>query len=481
MKQDENNIVTTVLEASSDDALTTTYEYAEEEDILGEAVEDHNGKARKRNQYEVFIGWIKRKMEFRYNQVMNRIEYKEKGKGQKEWARPHDLHWNTWAQNFNHLGYSWSAGKTRANVATLNVLKIIHPIRAYFQHTVFSDTRDYISELADTITVAPLNGKPDTATQTLWRKWLKKWMMAAVANVFIEDKNCNHTMIILIGKQGIYKTTWLRECLCPPALIKYFDQTAINPKEKDHRIKLSRYFMINLDDSLPDFLSPNNINSTKDFMTLPFVQERLPYGHEDTKLYVIANLTGTSNDKKILPTGEGNVGNRRFIPIEVGDINWPAARNMIDAGLTEKAWQQAYMLWKNNERYWFNTEEKEELAIHNLKFTAATPEEELLLFYYDIPKSKTEANKFLPVSKIAGDLRRKSGIERINRNRVGEALRSYNFPAGQERVGKTPTRGFYVIERGASDLDAHQKAGNAILREKAAAEARQLSLQDREG
>ena len=42
-------------------------------------------------------------------------------------------------------------------------------------------------------------------------------MLAAL----LEEETVNHEILVLIGRQGIYKTTWLNNLL-PPALRRYF-------------------------------------------------------------------------------------------------------------------------------------------------------------------------------------------------------------------------------------------------------------------
>ena len=50
----------------------------------------------------------------------------------------------------------------------------------------------------------------------LWRVCFKKWFVGMVAGWMYDDV-VNHQVLVLIGKQGIFKTTWL-ERLSPPQL-----------------------------------------------------------------------------------------------------------------------------------------------------------------------------------------------------------------------------------------------------------------------
>ena len=52
-----------------------------------------------------------------------------------------------------------------------------------------------------------------------WNACLPKWIVAFAAGMVV-DKVINHTVIVLIGDQGIGKTTWIRRLL-PEALSDY--------------------------------------------------------------------------------------------------------------------------------------------------------------------------------------------------------------------------------------------------------------------
>ena len=67
---------------------------------------------------------------------------------------------------------------------------------------------------------AQVSHLPNPASpQELWRICFRKWFVAMVAS-WLNLKVVNHQMIVLIGKQGIYKSTWL-DALIPPQLERY--------------------------------------------------------------------------------------------------------------------------------------------------------------------------------------------------------------------------------------------------------------------
>ena len=80
--------------------------------------------------------------------------------------------------------------------------------------------RDYIRELAQTVRV-----KGGEQEQMLWHLYLKKWLVGMVAS-WISDDVVNNVILVLIGEQGAYKTTWFNYLLPPPteAVFLYQDQ-----------------------------------------------------------------------------------------------------------------------------------------------------------------------------------------------------------------------------------------------------------------
>ena len=67
----------------------------------------------------------------------------------------------------------------------------------------------WIGEMADQVTLT------DETKHELWRRCFCKWFIAMVAS-WLRDEAVNQQVLVLIGKQGIYKTTWL-EHLAPAA------------------------------------------------------------------------------------------------------------------------------------------------------------------------------------------------------------------------------------------------------------------------
>ena len=77
------------------------------------------------------------------------------------------------------------------------------------------DKGDYIMELSLSVNV-----RGDSDEQILFYQYLKKWLVAMVAG-WLDADVVNNVILVLIGEQGSYKTTWFSHLL-PPELRQFF-------------------------------------------------------------------------------------------------------------------------------------------------------------------------------------------------------------------------------------------------------------------
>ena len=90
------------------------------------------------------------------------------------------------------------------NVIESDYVPSYHPFRFYLEHLPpwREDDGDNILLLAMSVNV-----KGGSDEQMLFYQCLKKWLVGMVAS-WVEPKVVNHEMLVLIGEQGTYKTTW---------------------------------------------------------------------------------------------------------------------------------------------------------------------------------------------------------------------------------------------------------------------------------
>ncbi len=287
--------------------------------------------------------------------------------------------------------------------------------------------QDFIVDYFMKIRTIPATGNIDkflncvtTTNQSLWLKYMKKWLVGCVANVIVKKGCLNHILPILTGGQGAGKTTFI-QYLMPPELEKYLfnGEFDLNTK-KDCYWKLVEYWIINLEEQI-QALNRQDANTMKALITLPDVKGRKPYGFMDTRGFRIGNMIASTNEEGFLsdPTGS-----RRYPSFKILKINKEAYIKVnIDA-----IWAEAYQLFDSkNFCYWVTPEDAEELKISNKQFVDASQEHELCEHYFEPVKNKKDATHILQTTFIHQFLTAETNNKSLSSYRIGKALKALDF------------------------------------------------------
>ena len=292
-----------------------------------------------------------------------------------------------------------------------------------------------IQELAQTVRV-----KGGEQEQMLWYRYLKKWLVSMVAS-WLSDDAVNNVILVLIGEQGAFKTTWFNYLL-PPELRRYFyTKTNANRMSKDDLLTLAQYGLVCCEEL--DTMRPAELNQLKAVVTMPCIDERAAYAHFHEHRKHIASFCGTGNNPQFLsdPTG-----NRRWLPFEVESIisprDYPFDYDAIYA--------EAYALYKSGFRYWFEKDEIQELNRHNRKFETPRLEQELVDLYFRRPGPE-EVGEFMSVARALQII--SAGIsQKLSAVYTGRAFSELGF----NRVRTKRSRGFIVVCRTGEEMKAYQ-------------------------
>ena len=376
----------------------------------------------------------------RFNEITSRVEYEI----------PAD---NTDARRFipvndrivNSL-WSQMSTITRVNIQDMyrviesDYVPVFNPFKAYLNNLCQSvksvGDRDYIQELAQTVRV-----KGGEQEQMLWHLYLKKWLVGMVAS-WISDDVVNNVILVLIGEQGAYKTTWFNYLLPPPLKQYFYTKTNANRMSKDDILTLAQYALVCCEEL--DTMRPAELNQLKAAVTMPSIDERAAYAHYHEHRKHIASFCGTGNNTQFLsdPTG-----NRRWLPFEVESIVSPREHPFHYEGI----YSQALALYKSGFQYWFTKEEIQELNRHNRQFETPHLERELVSLYFRVPK-EGENGMFMTSARAIQIIG--TGIsQKLNPTRVGLSFNELGF----QRVRYHGIRGYLVIQRTAEEMQAYQK------------------------
>ena len=278
--------------------------------------------------------------------------------------------------------------------------------------------------------------KGGTDEQFLFAEYLKKWLVGMVA-AWVNPQVVNNVILVLIGPQGAYKTTWFNYLL-PPELRRYFyTKTNASRMTKDDLLVLAQYGLVCCEEL--DTMRPAELNQLKAAVTMLSVDERAAYARYHEHRPHIASFCGTGNSLQFLsdPTG-----NRRWLPFEVDTIE-PPHENPLDY---RSIYSQAYALYRKGFRYWFTQPEIERLARHNQQFETPRLEVELISQYFRRPQG-IEPGEFISVA-MAMQIVGANITQKLSCVMIGRAFRELGF---QSRKSGS-IRGYVVVRRSAEEM-----------------------------
>lgn len=324
-----------------------------------------------------------------------------------------------------------------------DMVPVVHPPRAWLESLpTYAGQKDWIDFMAEQVVV--VGGE---AANRYWRQCFKKWFVAMVASWML-DEVVNHTVLVLIGRQGIYKTTWL-DRLIPPELRDYSSKLPLSGQiSKDDRLRLCENVMLNIDEL--DAICGREMNIVKSLITSTDVNERAAYGRLKERRVRLASFCASTNNREFLTDVTGN---RRWLPFEVESIQNPF-NTLIPYSMLYA--QAKAMVESGYFSYWFEPEEIEVLEQHNQHFRDESNEEQLLDVYFAVPAEGTTNTKFLTTAEISERLIYYGNIKRpMPLSRLGVLLSQKGFLS--IRKGTPQRRGWIVYERDSEEINADRR------------------------
>lgn len=366
--------------------------------------------------------------------------------------------------------------ETGANISAKEILTVlnagsryiprVHPLREYVLslRPYTPDQPDWIDMVASQVRIKTNNiplantasGEENNTTPSyttlhnttpnakgLWRVCFKKWFVAMVAS-WLKDEVVNHQVLVLIGRQGIFKTTWL-EHLIPPHLRTYCCKLAnATQLSKDDRLRIAEFGLINMDEL--DAMTPRELNAMKSVITSTDVNERAAYGYTKERRVRLASFCASSNKREFLTD---MTGNRRWLPFEVDSIQNPFHTTLP----YDLMYAEALYLIDNDFNYWFDLEEIDTLELHNEVFRAQDSEEQLLPILFDIPAEGK--GEFMTTAQISERLVSYGNIKKpMPVSQLGMLLGKAGYRAVQRSINGVRGRGWIVYQRNTDEINA---------------------------
>lgn len=382
------------------------------------------GTANKRQIIEDALSYF---YEFRRNTMTKIPEYRDIGNGDFNWQRMTDDDLNSIERRLQLAGYAASESLVWKIIRS-DYAPAFHPVKDYFLGLEKWDGTDHIRAISKTVRCVGIEN-------ALFDKYLRKWLVASVANVFIDNYCANHLCFVLAGSQGAFKSTWIRN-LYPEAIKDYCMEGGLDPDNKDSIIRAAENFIINMDDYFAD-VSARKVNSLKGFITHPVIKIRRPYGRVDEVMPKICSFIGSTNEAQFL---YDDTGDRRFVCFEVEHINMEAAKKIN----INQVYAQALYLFRNKYTYWIDKTEEAEHQELNSRFRVQSHEYEMCYRYLRIP-AEDDQGEFMTTSQIANYL---GGFTKVilSLKRIGQSLKLQGYERKSVRMGQICAYGYHVVK-----------------------------------
>ena len=339
----------------------------------------------------------------------------------------------------------WAEMSKEKTVRVQDVYRVIesdfvheyHPFRFYLEHLPPWNGENHILSMSVSVSV-----KGDVDVQMRFAEYLTKWLVGMVAG-WVDDSVVNNVILVLIGEQGSYKTTWFNYLL-PPELRSYFyTKTNANRMGRDDLLTLAQYGLVCCEEL--DTMQSSELNQLKAAVTMPSIDERAAYAHYHEHRKHIASFCGTGNNAQFLsdPTG-----NRRWLPFEVESIESPRDHPFDYEGI----YAQAYALYQEGFQYWFSRDEIARLSAHNRHFETPRLEYELASLYFAHPTG-ARPGEFMSVAR-AMQIVSANISQKLSAVYLGRALGELGF----QRVKYNGVRGYVVVCRSGEEIHAAQQS-----------------------
>ena len=191
-------------------------------------------------------------------------------------------------------------------------------------------------------------------------------------------------------------------------------------------------------------MQSKELNKLKAAMTMPLVNERAAYARYHECRPHLASFCGTGNNRQFL---SDTTGTRRWLPFEVESIESPLSSPFDYDGI----YAQAYTLYQQGFRYWFDRQEIERLQRHNEQFESPRLEKELVQLYFRKPTG-ADPGVFMSVAR-AMQLVSANISQKLSVVYMGRAMGELGF----RRVKYNGVRGYIVVCRNSDEIHAAQQ------------------------
>lgn len=372
--------------------------------------------------------YLKEHYDFRYNTISLETEYKRADEPDTAYKFFDDIAYHDIDQEVALNATNISERNFKNWVYGSKLRKSYDPFRDFVFNLPGWDGKDYIREWLTQVHLA------NEDQREFFVECVTKWTVAYVGSL-VSESVVNQTCLVLVGAQGKFKTTFLNSIVPSEMKLDYLYASTFVAHNKDHEKYLATKALINLDEM--QAFNRSDIESIKSKITQDKIELRLPYGKADIKAWRRASFVGSVNRDEFLNDATGS---RRFLPFKIKSIEFDREYDI------KPVYAQAFKLFKEGKKYWFDSEDIQQLESHNDPHKDKTMEEEYVLRHFakptdeDISKGRAEYLLAGEIMDIICKQHEKVNANNTVKRNIGIALQMHGFDKPSMRRNGKPLK-----------------------------------------
>ena len=406
----------------SDDLIRKIFRNAYKQPYEGRALSQMNEKERIMRSIENFLN---RRYQLRFNVVKQVTEFRKNDLLFKPWEPLTDRELKSIAvEEMKEGGESWMRDiQTYIESAHITDYNPVHEFLAGCGE--WDGKRDYIEEFARRL---PTDYED-------WPKYFHRWFLAMVAQALDMNRDHGNSMVpMLIGGQGIMKSTFCKNILPPSMREYYMDDIKMDNAEQVERV-LGRMWLVCIDEY--NAKTDREQAKIKRILTEKDVQVRKMRSDQYTMTPRLCSFIATTNDPTPLPSGDGS---RRYLCVEVtGPVNMKGRipyKQMFAQAVRE--------LHQSNCLYWFTSDDEARIQRHNSRYQQESSLETILQNLFS-PTNQHRKENFWQVSDIQQELSKHLKSKDLpNLSTLGMSIKHLQW----KRCVVKGLRGYYLQRKG---------------------------------
>ena len=251
----------------------------------------------------------------------------------------------------------------------------------------------------------------------LTRAISRAFLVSCVVRAF-EPGSKVDTVLILVGKQGVKKSTGLKALAIEP---QWFSDSALDLRSKDCYQGLEGIWLYELAEL--DSMRRAESSSIKAFLSSQVDKFRPSYGRLVVERPRQCVFVGSTNAGEFI---SDRTGSRRLFPVEVGEIDLEGLKRD-----RELIWAEAIAWWRMGVRHWLEDDLADELAQHSEQYRQRDPWEGPILEWI---RARFTPFKSETVLRDALNLEEKHRMSRADGMRIAGILKAAGCEKNRRRI-----------------------------------------------